>query len=477
MREHFNQFLSMPYSELEERNLELKRERDSGMTSKEIQPKLLQYLENEKRIKAVTLCFTDLEGRFHLLDFDKNHVLGAKDNLTFDGSSIKGFTPQNKSDLRIEIDWTSFRWLPADVFGAGKVLMFSNVCDNRGEYYESDFRGRLSKQLNDLKFTKNITVNVAPEIEGFLFKGANAEQEFDENDGFELANMSGYFNCLPHDELRVFIDKFAEVKRALGFENEKDHPEVAPAQFELNYKYTGALEAADQILLYKLAARQIAKSMGFTASFLPKPVQGINGSGMHTNLSLSKDGVNLFYEESGKNSLSSDAWKFINGVLSRAKDLCLVMNSSVNSYRRLDPAYEAPNEIKVSSSDRGSMVRVPIGNKKSARIEVRPVAPDVNPYLWFYSLLSAGLEGIESGKAEVSEDTPEKLPFDIYEALEHFESSDFMKKILGERDHKKYLNLKRTVAERSPRNLGTRVKNGEVRYHHEVTNQMIWADF
>jgi len=311
-----------------------------------------------------------------------------------------------------------------------------------------------------------------------------AEQIFDEDKGFDLATMSGYYNSLPQDTLRLFMDKFAEVQRALGFENEKDHPEVAPAQFELNFKYSVALDTADQIQLYKLLARQVAKSMGYTACFLPKPIQNLNGNGMHTNLSISKDGVNMFYDGNGDQNLSESARRFTTGVLYYAKDLCLTMNASVNSYRRLDPNYEAPNAIKTSPTDRGSMVRIPIGNAKSARIEVRTVAPDVNPYLSIFSIVEAGLKGMNATDTELNEmmnevyeGETEILPVDIYEALEHFETSEFIKEVMGEENQTKYAGLKRDAANRSPRNLGSKVKTGEVLYHHEVTNQLLWDDF
>lgn len=476
-------FLSLSYPELEKMNLEVKVDRVKGVSRDVFQSKFLDYLKNESGIKAVMVCFTDLEGKLQVLDYDKNFLVDSYDNLTFDGSSIKGFTAQRESDLRLKVDWSSFRWIPADVFGAGKVLVFGNVCDKEGGIYEGDFRSNLAKLCSDLRKEKGIEVNVAPEIEGFLFKGIQAEQSFDEKVGFELATMSGYFNCLPQDDLRKFIDKFAETQRALGFENEKDHPEVAPAQFELNFKYSVALDTADQIQLYKLLARQIAKTMGYTVSFLPKPIQGINGSGMHTNISLSKEGKNMFYAKEDKNNLSEGAYRFVSAILYYANDLCLLMNSSVNAYRRLDPAYEAPNEIKMSAIDRGSMIRLPIGNEKSARIEVRTVAPDGNPYLCLYALIKAGMKGIEAGEkdsakySKIFDQRVKKLPGNIYEAISAFKKSKFLEEIMGGDNHKKYLKLKKLVADRAPRALGTRVKAEEILYHHEITNQMLWADF
>lgn len=477
------EFIDYSYMELGEMNLRIKRERAGGVTEKEFEKRFLEYLRAENGVKAVMVCFSDMEGKFHILDYDKKYLLGAVDNLTFDGSSIKGFTKQKESDLRLKVDWSSFRWVPADIFGAGKVLVFGYVCDKDGSPYEGDFRYNLANLCADL-MKKGITVNVAPEIEGFLFKGECAEQEYDGRIGFELATQSGYFNTLPQGTLRLFIDKFAEVQRALAFENEKDHPEVAPAQFELNYKYTAVLEAADQIQLYKLLARQVARIMGFTASFLPKPLTGMNGSGMHTNISLSKDGKNVFFDAADKNKLSKDAYRFLSAILYYGNDLCLLMNPSVNAYRRLDPAFEAPNEIKVSSIDRGAMIRIPIGNEKSARIEVRTVAPDANPYIYLFGLIKTGLKGMEVSEGEfkimeksVYSRKVKILPSDIYGALENFEKSRFMAEILGERNKDVYAQLKRKTADRVPRYLGTKIKAGEILFHHEVTNQMIWNNY
>ena len=206
-------------------------------------------------------------------------------------------------------------------------------------------------------------------------------------------NTGGYYHSLPGDPLRTFIDTTAEVQRAMGFQNEKDHPEVAPSQFEINYGYGEVVAAADQIQLYKLICRQVATRMGLTASFLPKPVVGVNGNGMHTNVSVSKGGKNLFWDPKGEEKLSKLAWSFVDRILTHANDICLLLNASVNAYRRLDPHFEAPNQIKASPTDRGSMVRIPIGNEKSARIEVRSVAPDANPYMVMYSIFKTGLEG------------------------------------------------------------------------------------
>ena len=258
------------------------------MATHKIQEERLKYLTDEKRIKAVTLLFSDLEGRLHMLDYDKKFLIKSWDNMTFDGSSIRGFTAQRESDLRLGIDWSAFYWGPADVFGPGKILVFGEVIDKGGSPYGADIRGVLKGFAADLYKKEGYTLNAANEIEGFLFAGKDAERHYDETGKFEYVNTGGYYHSLPGDTLRTFIDTTAEVQRAMGFQNEKDHPEVAPSQFEINYGYGEVAAAADQIQLYKLICRQVATNMGLTASFLPKPVVGVNGSGMHTNVSINK---------------------------------------------------------------------------------------------------------------------------------------------------------------------------------------------
>ena len=276
------EFLEISYDELEELNLNAKAQRLARVSPDQIREERMRYLADEKRLKAVTVCFTDLEGRLHMLDYDKKFLLKSADNLTFDGSSVRGFSAQVESDLRLAIDWSAFYWLPADIFSPGKVLVFGDVLERDGTPYSSDMRARL-KEFTKQQYEQNgLTLNVANEIEGFVFQGRHAEQTFVDTNGFEFISTGGYYHSLPGDPLRTFIDTAAEVQRAMGFANEKDHPEVAPAQFEMNYSYTEAGIGADQIALYKLICRQVAYRLGMTASFLPKPVTGVNGNGMHT---------------------------------------------------------------------------------------------------------------------------------------------------------------------------------------------------
>src|SRR6202795_2465734 len=308
MSNDLRSFLTLPYEALEELNLKAKDQRKNRVPLDQIREERIKYLTDEKGIKAVTVLFSDLEGRLHMLDYDKKFIIKSDDNLTFDGSSIRGFTAQRESDLRLGIDWGSFYWVPSDFFGAGKVLVFGEVIAKDGKAYSADIRGVLKNYADGLFEQKGYTLNAANEIEGFLFKGTDAERHYPETQSFEYVNTGGYYHSLPGDPLRTFIDTCAEVQRAMGFQNEKDHPEVAPSQFEINYTYGEVVAAADQIQLYKLICRQVATRMGFTASFLPKPVVGVNGSGMHTNLSISKGGKNLMWDPNGEEKLSSFAW-------------------------------------------------------------------------------------------------------------------------------------------------------------------------
>ncbi len=476
MSTELRNYLSLSYGELEELNLAAKESRKNRVSLDKIREERLKYLTDEKRIKAVTVLFSDLEGRLHMLDYDKKFLISSHQNLTFDGSSIRGFTAQHESDLRLGIDWASFYWAPADVFGPGKVLVFGEVIDKDGTPYTGDLRSVLKHFAGD-HFSKNgYTLNAANEIEGFLFAGVDAEQNYYKTQGFEYVNTGGYYHSLPGDPLRLFIDMAAEVQRAMGFENEKDHPEVAPSQFEINYGYGECVQAADQIQLYKLICRQVATKMGMTASFLPKPVVGVNGSGMHTNVSISKEGKNIFWDPKGEEKISKFGWEFVDRILTHGNDTCLALNASVNAFRRLDPHFEAPNQIKASAVDRGSMVRIPLGNEKSSRVEVRSVSPDANPYLVMLTVFKTGLEG-DTAKIDNLRQAERYLPDNVYTAIDDFNNAEWTTRLLGADVKGRYADLKKNAADRCPRLLGTFVKVPEVQYHHAVYNQFLWNRF
>ncbi len=477
-RSPLRDFLEIPYDQLEEMNLEAKQQRFDRVAPDKVREIREKYLMDEKRIKAVTVLFSDLEGRRHTLDYDKKFLVKSAENLTFDGSSIRGFSEQAESDLRLHIDWPAFYWLPADMFGPGKVLVFGEVSERDDSPYPGDTRSALKRFTQTIYERDGLTANVSNEIEGFLFKGLEAERRYHETRQFEFISTGGYYHSLPGDSLRQFIDAAAEVQRAMGFANEKDHPEVAPSQFEMNYSHTEACIAADQVELYKLLCRQVAQKYDLTASFLPKPVTGVNGSGMHTNVSLSRDGTNLFFEADGQDGLSTMGWQFVDRILHSASDLCLILNASVNAYRRLDPHFEAPNQIKASAIDRGSMIRIPLGNERSARVEVRSIAPDANPYMTIYAVLKTGLEGPAPEKSDDTKRARTRfLPDNIHDAIRIFKSSRYASELLGPEVHGKYVELKQVAADRCPKALGSVIKTGEVQFHHEVTNQYLWGMF
>jgi glutamine synthetase len=197
---------------------------------------------------------------------------------------------------------------------------------------------------------------------------------------------------------------------------------------------------------------------------------------MHTNVSISKNGKNLFWDPKGEEKMSASAWQFVDRILTHANDICLMLNASVNAYRRLDPHFEAPNQIKASATDRGSMVRIPIGNEKSARVEVRSVGPDANPYMVMYSIFRTGIEGT-TAKIKNLRQAERYLPDNIYKAIDEFDESTWTTKILGRDVKQRYSDLKRAAADRCPRLLGTFVKPQEVQYHHDVYNQFLWNLF
>lgn len=472
-------FLNLTYRDLEQLNLKNKKKREDRSPSnlKKLETEYKKYLEKEEKIKAVIVAFSDLEGRFHTIDYDKKFLLESDSNLTFDGSSVKGFSTINESDLRLKLDWASFYFLPSDIFGEGKVMIFADIYTKDNNPHDADFRARLKKYLSTLQ-KKAVHVNIGTELEGFLIEDIDSEMHYKEEEGFKLVSLGGYYHSLPKDKLKLFIDSTAEAQRALGFENEKDHPEAAPSQFELNYKYTNPINASDQIQLYKLVARQIADNMGCTATFLPKPFTNINGSGMHINISLFKSGSNTFYSNKEENHVSQNTKDFIDRILTSANDISLVLNSSVNAYRRLDPKYEAPNEIRYSFTDRSAMIRIPIGDRNSTRVEIRSVGSDTNPYLAVYTLLKVGLEGPKEKIVKDGKRTRTRvLPSNIFDAIRVFKYSDITTKILGEIAKGRYASLKEKTANRSQKELGKYIKKSEVLFHHEVTNQYLWNEY
>ncbi len=358
---------------------------------KEYTPEDIVRLAKEEDVRFLRLQFTDLLGVIKNVEVPISQLRKVLDNkIMFDGSSIEGFVRIEESDMFLYPDlstWLIFPWHT----GEGKVARL--ICDiymPDGTPFAGDPRSILKKALasaNALGFT---TMNVGPEPEFFLFK-------LDEhgNPTTEMNDQGGYFDLAPVDLGENCRREIVLTLETMGFEIEGSHHEVAPGQHEIDFKYTNALEAADNIMTFKLVVKTIARQFGLHATFMPKPVFGINGSGMHCHMSLFKGKDNSFFDEQDELGLSSAAKYFLAGVLAHTRGFTAITNPLVNSYKRLVPGYEAPIYIAWSAKNRSPLVRVPASRGLSTRIEVRSPDPAANPYLALAVMLQAGLDGIK----------------------------------------------------------------------------------
>ncbi|MDP4107959.1 MAG: type I glutamate--ammonia ligase [Bacillota bacterium] len=352
----------------------------------------VQRMAKEENVKFIRLQFTDILGTIKNVEIPLSQLEKALDNkMMFDGSSIEGFVRIEESDMYLYPDlntWVVFPWTAEK----GKVARL--ICDiytPEGKPFEGDPRNnlrRVLKEMTDLGFTN---FNLGPEPEFFLF-------QLDEKGEptLELNDNGGYFDLAPTDLGENCRRDIVLELEEMGFEIEASHHEVAPGQHEIDFKYADALTACDQIQTFKLVVKTIARKHGLHATFMPKPLFGVNGSGMHCNLSLFKDGQNAFYEPSGDLELSDTARQFIAGVLKHAPAFTAITNPTVNSYKRLVPGYEAPCYVAWSARNRSPLIRIPASRGLSTRIEVRSVDPAANPYLAMAVLLKAGLDGVKN---------------------------------------------------------------------------------
>jgi glutamine synthetase len=378
-------------------------------------------------------------------------------------------------------DWRSLIWLPGQVvMSREKPLLFANVFDRDGQPYEADARGLLAQHERVLAEAQRQFLT-AVELEAFLLDGDQADVNFEGNVGGHdftpAATGSGYFGSGFTTTFRLFIDAFATVLRSVGFAMEKDHAEVAPGQVELNFKFANALLTADRVMLYRMIGRELARHFGCTLTFLPKPFEGVNGSGMHTTVNFTQDGENEFPGD-GQFGMSEFALQAMGRILETAPALSMIYNSSVNSYRRLaaGASCEAPNRVFASACDRGAMIRIPhFANPKAARFEVRVPAPDGNPYLLFYAMAKA-MDDRSLGAGKLITDPTEAvtLPGSLSDAVDSFERSAWIQKTLPTKLREGLIHWKRAVAERSPRDLGSRIKRSEVWFHHLLVTQETW---
>lgn len=404
----------------------------------------------EDDVEFIRLQFTDIFGDLKNVAITSSQIEKALDNkIMFDGSSIEGFARIEESDMYLYPDYDTyetFPWRPQQ----GKVArLICDVYKPDGTPFEGDSRYILKKVVKEAE-EMGYTFNVGPECEFFLF-------HTDDN-GLPTTithEHAGYFDLSPLDlgenARRDMILNLEE----MGFEIESSHHEMAPAQHEIDFKYADAMSTADNIMTFKLTVKTIAKRHGLHASFMAKPKAGVNGSGMHTNMSLSKDGVNIFADQ--ENGLSKEAYYFIAGIMKHIKGMSLVLNPTVNSYKRLVPGFEAPVYISWSETNRTPLIRIPAARGQGTRVELRSPDPSCNPYLTLAVCLAAGLDGIKNKQEcpkpinknnykiteeEVEELGIERLPRNLYQAVEEFKKDDFVRQILGKHISDEYAQLK-----------------------------------
>lgn len=410
-------------------------------------------LVQEEDVEFIRLQFTDMFGTLKNVAITSSQLERALDNqCMFDGSSIEGFVRIEESDMYLYPDLDTlaiFPWRPQQ----GKVARL--ICDihrPNGEAFEGDPRHLLKNVVKEAG-KMGYTFDVGPECEFFLY--------YSDDNGQPTTithEKAGYFDLGPVDLGENARRDMVLTLEDMGFEIEASHHEVAPAQHEIDLHYDEALATADNIMTFKLAVKTIAKRHGLHASFMPKPKEGINGSGLHINISLSKDGKNLFSDPEDAVGLSKEAYYFIGGLMKHIKGMASITNPLVNSYKRLVPGFEAPAFIAWSTTNRSSLIRIPAERGKHTRIELRSPDPSANPYLVLAVCLAAGLDGIQNQilppaavKENIFELTAQKrqekgiesLPNNLLEAVQELEKDSFIQNVLGEHLSRNYIQAKK----------------------------------
>ena len=421
--------------------------------SKYTKQDIMQIVEEED-VEFIRLQFTDIFGILKNVAITKSQLEKALNNkCMFDGSSIEGFVRIEESDMYLYPDLDTFcifPWRPQQ----GKVARI--ICDvycADGTPFEGDPRYALKREISRAA-KLGYTFNVGPECEFFLF------HIDEEGQPTTISHeKAGYFDLGPVDLGENARRDMVLTLEDMGYEVEASHHEVASAQHEIDLKYEEAMITADNIMTFKLAVKTIAKRHGLFASFMPKPKYGINGSGMHVNMSLSKDGKNIFHDPDGDLGLSKEAYYFMGGIMKHMKGMTAITNPLVNSYKRLVPGFEAPIYIAWATSNRSPLIRIPTARGKETRIELRCPDPAANPYLTLAVCLAAGLDGIENqimpptivkenifemGVSQKEALGIESLPGNLYEAIEELERNDYIKDTLGKHITEKYVEAKKT---------------------------------
>lgn len=411
----------------------------------------------EKNVTFLRLMFTDIAGTLKNVevpatDEQLDKILDNK--MMFDGSSIEGFVRINESDMYLYPDldtWIVFPWGAEN----GKVAgLICDVYNPDGTPFAGDPRGNLKRALHKMEDHGFSSFNLGPEPEFFLFK-------LDENGvpTLEVNDQGGYFDLAPTDLADNTRREIVNVLTQLGFEVEASHHEVAVGQHEIDFKYANVLEACDNIQIFKLVVKTIAREHGLHATFMAKPKYGINGSGMHCNMSLfDKEGNNVFYDPKGEMELSTTAYEFLAGLLKHAYSFTAIMNPTVNSYKRLVPGYEAPVYVAWAGRNRSPLIRVPASRGKSTRLELRSVDPTANPYLALAVLLDSGLDGITNkltppapveSNIYVMTDEERKtvgitdLPSTLRNAVKALQEDEVVKDAMGEHIYTNFVEAKR----------------------------------
>ncbi len=353
----------------------------------------IKRLVQEKEVKYIRLQFTDILGTIKNVEIPVSQLDKALDNkMMFDGSSIEGFVRIEESDMYLYPDLDTFMVFPWTTDN-GKVARF--ICDiytPEGKPFEGDPRNNLKRVLKNMEELGFTHFNLGPEPEFFLFKlDQKGEPTLEVNDN------GGYFDLAPTDLGENCRRDIVLELEEMGFEIEASHHEVAPGQHEIDFKYASAIEACDYIQTFKLVVKTIARKHGLHATFMPKPLFGINGSGMHCNVSLFKGKENAFYDPNAEIGLSQTAMQFMAGILEHVQGFTAITNPTVNSYKRLVPGYEAPCYVAWSAQNRSPLIRIPASRGLSTRVEIRSVDPAANPYLALAVILESGLEGIRQG--------------------------------------------------------------------------------
>jgi len=418
--------------------------------NKELQAKIRKQVADET-VKHIQLWFTDILGNLKMVeipDIQLDSVLES--GAAFDGSSITGYAEIEESDIVAMPDWSTFKILPWSQNHEKTAFVFCDVLDRNYEPFEGDPRYVLRRQLKRAA-DMGLTFFVGPELEYFYFKSAEAPEVVDEG---------GYFDVLPADLGNDLRKQTMRTLDKLGIPMEASHHEVAPSQHEIDPHYDEALVMADRVMICRLIVKEVAAHNGLHATFMPKPLHGENGSGMHVHQSLFKGKTNAFFSADDEHHLSDIAKGFIAGQLTHMPEICSVLNQWVNSFKRLVPGYEAPVYISWAHRNRTALIRVPLyvqGKESTVRAELRNPDPGANPYLAFAVMLAAGLDGIEKGLALPPAVEPNifkmdagereaaglgSLPNNLYEAIRVTEASALVREALGDHIFERFVTNK-----------------------------------